>query len=761
MSKESIERQKSGRRKADVLGLAATLTKASQAALREFKTVELLHNKAEAAFRAFDSALKGHKSLIAQAEMIDGGLANALKQVVQERRAFASGEWARWKGLFENRRRRLNRFTVMLFGRTMSGKSTTLEAFIGGDGARIGNGTPDFTRDIEEFDWHGIHLVDTPGIEGFSPDLIERAIGFVDEADMVMMVVSDDHIEPELIRNMASILRQNKPLVILLNVKAGDVARLERKRDRVFRVDEIEGHTSHIRECLLKFFREEHGAINANQVPILPFHAAAAFLSQRLREEEPERALRLYELSGMKHIVEHLRETILSQASTLRPRVEYDAFLWHLQNIEGSLRQRLAMGRRELESFGRENEKLKRLLGRVARDGRKRFEGLRKHFYEVEEETGDLVDRIVAGDEKNPKHAFGKLLRLEELEKSIRTLRSEVAEEVCEHLAAFEESTKLNLTLEAKQAWQETTVELEADLAGVRWANLKKTAAKGVRVIGGPLAGFGVGYAALNFWNPTGWLAGGLALLAATATGLTATKITQEAGNAIERSGRRWAWVERRALRREMRKLVWEQYNSVERENENWLNDVINKAQETVSCNTEAIRSEVAHFLDAGYDLVRALEAFRKEAATAELTLLVSEILGADVAREIEVCAAARRLGYRTKVGVAGRNGRNVAGLLIGTKGSGLARLSEHLGHEGIDVVELPPDGGLTQRAVASALRPANVREEDVSLPSNAKAAAVQVRTDADLAGLLFGTYHWNLGLAKQLIGKEIKVLVS
>lgn len=765
MSEGTIETGARESQDGDALDLAATLSKASQAAAREFNTVELLHDKAEAAFQTFDGALKKHKSLIARAKKIDGGLADALKQLVQERRAFASGEWARWKSLFESRRSRLDRFTVMLFGRTMSGKSTTLEAFIGGDGTRIGNGTPDFTRDIEEFDWHGIRLVDTPGIEGFSPKLIERAIGFVDEADMVMMVISDDHIEPELIRNMALILRQNKPLVILLNIKAGDVARLERKPARVFREDEIEGHTAHIRECLLKSFREEHGAINANQVPILPFHAAAAFLSQRLGEENPERAGRLYEISGMARVVEHLRETILRQAATLRPRVEYDAFLWHLQNIEGSLRQKLAMGRRESESLGRKNEELQRLLGRVARDGRKRFENLRKHFHEVEEETRDLVDRIVAGEEKKPKRAFSKLLRLKELEKSIKEVRAEVAEEVREHLAVFEESTKLDLALEAKQAWQETTVELEADLAGVRWANLQKTAAKGMRVVGGPLAGAAAmvlaGYAALNFWNPSGWLAGGLAALATMAAGVTATAITQEVGNTIERSGRRWAWAERRALRREMRKLVWAQYKSIENDNQKWLDDVIGKSREALSGGTEAIRSEIGHFLDAGYDLVRTLDICRKEAATAELTLLVPEILGARVAREIEVRAAARRLGYRTKVGVAGRNGRSAAGLLIGTKGSGLARLSEHLGHEGIDVVEFTPDGELSQRTVADALRPAPVREDDVSLPSNDNGATVQVRTDSDSAGLLFGTYHWNLGLAKQLIGKEIEVFVS
>ena len=54
----------------------------------------------------------------------------------------------------KNQKKRLGFFNVMLFGKTMSGKSTIREAITHGDGSTIGKGAQRTTRDVKEYEWN-------------------------------------------------------------------------------------------------------------------------------------------------------------------------------------------------------------------------------------------------------------------------------------------------------------------------------------------------------------------------------------------------------------------------------------------------------------------------------------------------------------------------------------------------------------------------------------------------------------------------------
>ena len=77
----------------------------------------------------------------------------------------------------------LARFNVMLFGRTMAGKSTIREALTGGDGSTIGQGGQRTTRDVRDYEWNNLRIVDTPGFGAFggeedtciARDILERS----------------------------------------------------------------------------------------------------------------------------------------------------------------------------------------------------------------------------------------------------------------------------------------------------------------------------------------------------------------------------------------------------------------------------------------------------------------------------------------------------------------------------------------------------------------------------------------------------------
>ena len=61
----------------------------------------------------------------------------------------------------------LSKFSITLFGRTMSGKSTLMEILTEGDGASIGKGAQRTTLDVRKYHWNGLEITDVPGIGAF------------------------------------------------------------------------------------------------------------------------------------------------------------------------------------------------------------------------------------------------------------------------------------------------------------------------------------------------------------------------------------------------------------------------------------------------------------------------------------------------------------------------------------------------------------------------------------------------------------------
>jgi len=98
---------------------------------------------------------------------------------------------------YENLERDVRFVTIMLFGRTRTGKSTTMEALTGGDGNSIGKGKQHTTTEVKAYyfpaqsgdgepNYPCLRIVDTPGIEGFEGEsLAAMAEEFVERSDHI------------------------------------------------------------------------------------------------------------------------------------------------------------------------------------------------------------------------------------------------------------------------------------------------------------------------------------------------------------------------------------------------------------------------------------------------------------------------------------------------------------------------------------------------------------------------------------------------
>ena len=58
-------------------------------------------------------------------------------------------------------------FSIVIYGRTMAGKSTLMEILTHGDGNSIGKGKQRTTLDVREYYWNGLRITDVPGICAF------------------------------------------------------------------------------------------------------------------------------------------------------------------------------------------------------------------------------------------------------------------------------------------------------------------------------------------------------------------------------------------------------------------------------------------------------------------------------------------------------------------------------------------------------------------------------------------------------------------
>lgn len=211
--------------------------------------------------------------------------------------------------------RSIGQFTIVFFGRTNIGKSTTIEALAGGDGASISGGRIDFTTEIRGERWASCRLLDTPGINGWGTgelsrdDLETRARAAVASADVVVLCFEDSGQHQMDFEKIARwVADYGKPAVALLNVKnpvwrkPPREPRSQRRRNLSRRVTE---HTSHISEQLTR--------AGLAGVPVIAISSLMAFAAMtnprrvlaRAAEEKPERADDLRKLA---RTVEGLRD---------------------------------------------------------------------------------------------------------------------------------------------------------------------------------------------------------------------------------------------------------------------------------------------------------------------------------------------------------------------------------------------------------------------------------------------------------------------
>lgn len=180
----------------------------------------------------------------------------------------------------EERHKRLSTFSVTLFGRTMSGKSTLMEILTQGDGQSIGKGAQRTTRDVRAYSWNGLEVTDVPGVAAFEGSEDEElAFKAASQADLVLFLITDDAPQPVEAECLARVRRLGKPVLCICNVKVAiddddDLIIFLRNPDRPF-------DRSRLEQLINQFQAFADQRLPGKRVPFLVTHLRSRFLAQQ------------------------------------------------------------------------------------------------------------------------------------------------------------------------------------------------------------------------------------------------------------------------------------------------------------------------------------------------------------------------------------------------------------------------------------------------------------------------------------------------
>ena len=300
-------------------------------------------------------------------------------------------------------------FSVLVFGRTMVGKSTLMEIMTHGSGASIGNGSQRTTLDVRDYHWQGMKITDVPGIASFDGREDDRlALEAAKAADLILFLISDGEPQPEEAKHLAELRRLGKPVLGIINVKLGiteqvrslDMKRLRKKMAERERIESICNQFCQF----ASLFQQDW-----SDLTFVPVHLKAAYLGQ---DKNPE----LWEVSNFTAVEDYILSKVKRDGCFLRIKTFLDRVIIPLQGRMEMLYENSSSSLTEAFEYGKKCQELTEWRNTFAAESQEKFNNLctrvkKKLANGIAEFAEDNYDNEDAG--KDWKEYLQKELQLE------------------------------------------------------------------------------------------------------------------------------------------------------------------------------------------------------------------------------------------------------------------------------------------------------------------------------------------------------------
>lgn len=395
-------------------------------------------------------------------------------------------------------KRSLECFNVMLFGRTMSGKSTIREAITRGDGRTIGKGAQRTTRDVKEYEWNNLRIIDTPGFGAYNgQEDTDIAREILERSDVVLFMLNSDSIQESTFVELEHVYKLNKPLIFVLNMKKdleneGNRRRaLKNPNKYIFKPEDILEHKERLKKLAAR------AGINPGTIRVTPIHALAAFLATQKQGHE---SAELHELSRIDDLLHELQSEVKSNGPIRRVQTFLDSSLHHIDAqslLVLSQKDRLEKLLPQYESS------LTRIIQWKTKTVRDAPRILAKEvdaaFKPLIDSVADFVDDYIEDDNAGrawERHYKGFNIS-QAIERSAKNLAEQIVGELDDYNREMSEGLDIALSFDVQHNGK----------------NFSEMDFKRINGWGSTIAGVISAVAFFNSWNPIGWVAAGVGLV--------------------------------------------------------------------------------------------------------------------------------------------------------------------------------------------------------------------------------------------------------
>ena len=383
-------------------------------------------------------------------------------------------------GDLQNLRGRMKDFSIVVYGRTMAGKSTLMEILKHGNGQSIGKGAQRTTLDVRDYFWNGLKITDVPGISAFSADAKDArvdetlALEAAKKADLILFLLTSDAPQPDEAEKLAQLRSLGKPVLGVINVKMSfninDDLDIEDLQDKM-----SDNRTINDTINQFKQFARNHNQ-DWSGIKFVATHLLSAYLAQ-------DKNSKVFRISRFSEVEDFILDKVRNDGRFLRIKTFADAVAVPMSNVipkiykfsENSLRQsRVYLDkRRQLiewrgKFLARSQERLDNLYNQLSEELDREISDFSYYHYEDEHAGEHWQQRFqrLNFDEK-----YGELLQT--LADECERKRKELSDELTQELRyTLNSNTRTNIQLDSTTAWGQNiskALPLLALLPGVGW----------------------------------------------------------------------------------------------------------------------------------------------------------------------------------------------------------------------------------------------------------------------------------------------------
>lgn len=480
-----------------------TLKECSRIAKQEYKEVSKKLKKLKKDLTSSQNVLVETILKLDESDINDKSVYDSIDAVNNKTSELLKTGFNNFENSISKKQDNLSDFTVTLFGRTKAGKSTIREALTNGDGSTIGKGAQRTTRDVKTYNWNHLRILDTPGFDAYKGEEDEKiAFSQVDETDLILFLVTSDSIEESEFEKLASLRRENKPVIILLNILYDLKHSIKKKQflknpQKYVSIDAIKGHLSR-----LKFLSKKH--FDIQNISVIPIHALSAFESNHSKGDEKNN---LYNASNFKYFSEYLTKEIETSGKQKRVQSFRDSYIFHLENTIKPVYEDSYRSLKPIVRVLRNKQfELKNWFDKFIPDKNDEIERkVGKLFEPLFNQLDYFVDQNIGNSDFSDK--WNNIVSKYITENKFRSIQESIVTDMNRYLEEFFKEFKFDMNLSVSKIQAEKISTTKKDSTGkvIRWAGATAgTASAGIfaAITGGAIT---------NAWNPVGW---GLAAVA-------------------------------------------------------------------------------------------------------------------------------------------------------------------------------------------------------------------------------------------------------